>query len=65
MIPFPNITQDVNLAAAKVIKLNVGGVLFITSRDTLMREKDTMLEVMFSGRHRNETLEDGSYFIDR
>jgi len=56
---------DLNLAAAKVIKLNVGGILFITSRDTLMREKDTMLEVMFSGRHRNETLEDGSYFIDR
>ena len=48
------------------IKLNIGGHTFTTSRSTLVSEKGSMLEAMFSGRHTitpDET--DGSYFIDR
>ena len=51
-----------------IVKLNVGGFKFTTSRSTLCRYPGTFLEVMFSGRHdypAEVDEEDGSYFIDR
>lgn len=47
------------------IKLDVGGHMFSTSLDTLQRDSDSMIAVMFSGRHNLYKSEDGSYFIDR
>ena len=49
------------------IILDVGGVRFSTSRSTLTKYPESMLGVMFSGRHDLETMQckDGSFFIDR
>ncbi|XP_062521824.1 uncharacterized protein LOC134196637 [Corticium candelabrum] len=47
------------------VKLNVGGHKFSTSLTTLRSQPDSMLAVMFSGRHQLATDEDGAYFIDR
>ena len=51
----------------QVIDLNVGGTHYSTSRSTLTKYPDSMLGVMFSGRHDLETMKriDGSFFIDR
>ncbi|XP_048588442.1 uncharacterized protein LOC116605526 isoform X2 [Nematostella vectensis] len=48
-----------------VIPLNVGGYYFVTRRSTLMKDSDSMLAVMFSGRHHLDTDNEGRYFIDR
>ncbi|EDO35231.1 predicted protein [Nematostella vectensis] len=48
-----------------VIPLNVGGCYFVTRRSTLMKDSDSMLAVMFSGRHHLDTDNEGRYFIDR
>eukprot|EP00042_Codosiga_hollandica_P031427 m.191337 g.191337 ORF g.191337 m.191337 type:complete len:290 (+) comp53638_c0_seq1:132-1001(+) len=50
---------------AKYIKLNVGGCLFQTTLDTLSKQGEHMLSVMFSGRMQVKTDEDGWVFIDR
>ena len=49
------------------IVLDVGGIHYSTSRTTLTKYPESMLGVMFSGRHDLETMqcEDGSFFIDR
>ena len=49
----------------KIVKLNVGGQYFTTSRQTLTSDPNSMLAAMFSGRHKLETTGDGSFFIDR
>ena len=51
----------------KVIKLDVGGFKFTSSRATLCSIPNSHLEAMFSGRHSMEELqtEDGTFFIDR
>ena len=46
------------------IKLNVGGALFVTSKETVMR-CESMLSSMFSGRIPIKTGDDGYVFIDR
>ena len=48
----------------EVVKLNIGGTLFRTSRATLTATP-SMLATMFSGRHAVPTDDDGSVFIDR
>lgn len=48
-----------------VVNLNVGGYLFTTSLSTLTKYEDSMLAVMFSGRHEIVRDENGRYFIDR
>ena len=50
-----------------MIVLNVGGTHYSTSRSTLTKYPESMLGVMFSGRHDLETMQckDGSFFIDR
>ena len=49
------------------IVLDVGGIHYSTSRSTLTKYPESMLGVMFSGRHDLETMQckDGSFFIDR
>ncbi|OWF43329.1 BTB/POZ domain-containing protein KCTD7-like [Mizuhopecten yessoensis] len=48
-----------------VINLNVGGRIFATRLSTLRKYPESMLAVMFSGRHRVDKDLDGNYFIDR
>ena len=50
----------------RAVKLNVGGKIYKTTLETLRKDPDSMLSVMFSGRHELKTdAEDGAYFIDR
>jgi len=45
--------------------LNVGGVVYTTSRTTLMTQKGTLLHGLSSGRYDLERDSQGRYFIDR
>jgi len=54
-----------NSEIESVIQLDVGGKRFTTSLDTLCKDKNSMIAVMFSGRHNLMQSEDGFYFIDR
>lgn len=47
------------------VKLDVGGHIFSTSLKTLTRDKNSMLAIMFSGRHKLVKGADNTYFIDR
>jgi len=50
----------------EVITLNVGGVLYTTTRSTLTQFGESMLGAMFSGRYRVTALDrDGNPFVDR
>jgi len=51
----------------QVIDLNVGGTHYSTSHSTLTKYPDSMLGIMFSGRHDLETMKcsDDGFFIDR
>ena len=51
--------------AEQRVKLNVGGSRFETTLSTLTRHPDSMLAVMFSGRHEVPQDDDGYVFIDR
>ena len=57
-------TEEINQAAEKIIKLNVGGQYFTTSKTTLLADKNSMLGAMFSGYHKLTKSGDDSYFID-
>jgi len=61
------ITKTLNeVHFANTIKLNVGGRIYKTTLDTLRKDPDSMLCVMFSGRFELKADEDdGAYFIDR
>ncbi|ESO98682.1 hypothetical protein LOTGIDRAFT_57200, partial [Lottia gigantea] len=48
-----------------VINLNVGGKFFATRLSTLRKYPDSMLAVMFSGRHDVDKDAEGNFFIDR
>jgi hypothetical protein len=47
------------------IKLNVGGIKYETTLNTITSNTDSMLANMFSGRHPMKLNDDGYYFIDR
>ena len=47
------------------INLNIGGRRFTTSLQTLTKDPDSMLAVMFSGKFEVKPSEDGTFFIDR
>lgn len=49
----------------KIMRLSVGGDHFETSLETLLKDPNSMLAAMFSGRHYVQKCEDGRYFIDR
>jgi len=56
---------DVLLKQSTIIKLNVGGMKYTTSKDTLCIYKDCILAKMFSGQWKQDRDEEGYYFIDR
>lgn len=56
--------KSINNTQENIIKLNIGGNYFTTSRATLCADKDSMLGVMFSGIHHVTKCDDGAYFID-
>ena len=49
---------------ADIIKVNVGGNIYTTTRSTLTRYPNFMLGAMFSGRMPTTKDEDGNYWID-
>ena len=57
----------INCFDERKIVLDVGGTRYTTSRSTLTKYPESMLGVMFSGRHDIEAMKcsDGSFFIDR
>ena len=56
--------QQLHNIQENVITLNVGGQIYTTSKSTLCSQKESMLAAMFSGHHKLEKMENGSYFID-
>ena len=54
----------INHDQGNIIKLNVGGKYYVTSRATLCADKNSMLGAMFSGIHNVTKFEDDAYFID-
>jgi len=54
-----------SLKSSDIVRLNVGGELFTTTRATLIRYPDSMLGAMFSGAMDTARDESGCYFIDR
>lgn len=50
---------------SNVVRLNVGGVLYITTRTTLLEHENSYFTGLLSGRFDVTKLEDGSVFIDR
>jgi hypothetical protein len=48
-----------------ILKLNVAGRLFVTSRSTLCKYPDSVLAEFFSRQHTLDRDEKGAYFIDR
>uniref|UniRef100_A0A7S4CAA6 BTB domain-containing protein n=1 Tax=Eutreptiella gymnastica TaxID=73025 RepID=A0A7S4CAA6_9EUGL len=57
--------RDVELKAAAIVELNVGGVHMTTSSLTLTQEPESLLGIMFSGRHSLTRDKDGCIFLDR
>ena len=51
--------------AQDIVKLNVGGIYYTTTKDTLTRFPESMLGAMFSGSFTASKDENGYYFIDR
>ena len=49
----------------EIIKLNVGGKMYETRRQTLLADQGSLLANMPSGEYPNSLQSDGSYFIDR
>ncbi|EDO34699.1 predicted protein [Nematostella vectensis] len=56
-------TNDQNLPA--VVELNVGGQLYTTSLPTLLKDSESLLSSMFSGRQKIPRDSRGRFFIDR
>jgi len=48
-----------------IVKLNVGGVKYSSTRSTLIKHPKSMLGAMFSGQIPSQLDEDGNFFIDR
>ena len=58
-----NSNSDQDLPA--VVELNVGGQLYTTSLPTLLKDAESLLSAMFSGRHKIPRDSRGRFFIDR
>lgn len=50
---------------SQILRLNVGGYIYTTTRSTLVKYPDSMLGVMFKGDIPSKTDQDGNFFIDR
>lgn len=51
--------------SSNIVKLNVGGTVYMTTRSTLTSIPNTIFEGMFSGKFLVKPEEDGTYFLDR
>jgi WD40 repeat protein len=58
-------TKEVEVPESGVVRLNVGGRKFMTTISTLRKEKDSMLDSMFSGRFPVTVDSENAFFIDR
>uniref|UniRef100_A0A0G4GLE7 Potassium channel tetramerisation-type BTB domain-containing protein n=1 Tax=Chromera velia CCMP2878 TaxID=1169474 RepID=A0A0G4GLE7_9ALVE len=56
---------DTNIAAETMTDINVGGVIFETSRHTLASQKGSLLEAAVSGRAETQRDRQGRIFFDR
>lgn len=54
-----------NASTSDIVEINCGGKILATTRSTLKKYDGTLLEAMFSGRHKMNTDRDGRVFIDR
>lgn len=52
-------------SAGDIVRLNVGGEVFVTTYGTLSSVGESFFTSLFSGRHKNTTDESGAIFIDR
>ncbi|KAL6063038.1 BTB/POZ domain-containing protein kctd14 [Balamuthia mandrillaris] len=52
-------------SAKNVVKLNVGGQLFLTTLDTLQSDKDSELAALTDPSNSNRVMVDGAIFVDR
>eukprot|EP00903_Cladosiphon_okamuranus_P019401 g17838.t1 len=59
------VSQNSSQGAGGIVRLNVGGKKFLTSRETIMHANNCMLASMFRGKFKCTTDEDGFVFIDR
>ena len=62
------LSDELNLVWPKTeerVRINVGGHYFTTTRQTLTKDPNSMLGVMFSGKFDMKPAEDGAFFIDR
>ncbi|KAG5684133.1 hypothetical protein PVAND_013374 [Polypedilum vanderplanki] len=59
--------ESVSTSINKWIKLNVGGILFMTSRETLLKDPNSMLARLIDGDSEliSDKDENGAYMIDR
>jgi hypothetical protein len=57
--------QTVVTYSSNIVKLNVGGIVYVTTRTTLTSIPNTIFEGMFSGKFLVKPEEDGTYFLDR
>lgn len=53
------------MSTGEIVKLNVGGVVYLTTRVTLTKYPDSMLGAMFNGSMATGMDENGCHFIDR
>jgi len=53
------------IGIGEIVSLNVGGVIYSTTKTTLLKYPGTMLHSMFSGRHKICKDTEGHYFLDR
>jgi len=56
--------KHVHYPREQIVSLNVGGTIFCTSYETLVKTP-SMLQAMFSGRHELHPKKDGTHFFDR
>lgn len=61
----PRKTSQPEQGLPAVVELNVGGQLYTTSLTTLLRDPDSLLAALFSGRQRILRDSRGRFFIDR
>lgn len=53
------------MSNAEIVKLNVGGCIYITTKSTLCKYPNSMLGAMFNGSMTTTVDQDGCHFIDR
>jgi len=60
-----SLDESNNKPEQKIVKLNVGGKIFITLKQTLTMYPESMLCAMFSGKYESQFDDNGYHFIDR